>query len=187
MSAQDFDALHARGKSLEDAYFAERDRQLVEQLRDQLNDAEKKRLLSVTLGLTEHEMAHLAPGLEVPPTIAILPLVEVAWCDGQVTVAEKNAILKATTDLGVQKDLPFYVFLQNWLDSRPSAAALDLWKVYIKELTAKVGPVLAVKIQDGIMGRAEKIAAAAGGILGFNTISDAERKCLHELNAAFNS
>lgn len=187
MSAQDFDALHARGKSLEDAYFAERDRQLVEKLRSELNDAEKKRLLAVTLGLTEHEMAHLAPGLDVPPTIAILPLVQVAWCDGQVSSAEKNAILKATVDLGVQKDHPFYIFLHNWLDQQPSAAALDLWKIYVRELTAKVGPVLSIKIQDGIMGRAEKIAAAAGGILGFNAISDVERKCLHELNAAFAS
>ena len=33
MSGPDYDALHARGKSLEDAYFKERDRELATRLR----------------------------------------------------------------------------------------------------------------------------------------------------------
>ena len=187
-SKENYDGLHARGKSLEDAYFAERDRQLIEDLKRKLSKPESERLLAVSLGIEEHhlrEMAHIGPGVDVVPTMAILPLVEVAWCDGDVSAAEKKAILKATVDLGMPENSPFYLFLQNWLDAKPSAAALDLWKLYVKDFMAKVDPVTAVKIQEGIMGRAEKVAAAAGGILGFHKISDAERKCLNDLRAAF--
>jgi hypothetical protein len=185
----DYDALHARGKSMEDAYFAERDRELIEKLKRDLTTAESKRLHAVSLGISEEhverEFAHLGPGIDVIPTMAILPLVEVAWCDGSVSAAEKAAVLKATAEIGIAKDSPFYQFLQTWLDARPSSAALELWKMYVKEFLATVTADTKAKIREGILGRAEKVAAAAGGILGYNTISTAEQKCLQELGKAF--
>ncbi len=189
MAGQDYDSLHARGKSLEDAYFAERDRQLSAAIRQKLTTEESNRMLAAAVGIPEQvafqEFAQLGAGLDVIAAMALLPLVEVAWCDGDVSAKEKAAVLKAAIQMGIAEDSPMYQFLQNWLDARPSRAAVAAWKAYVKVFKATVEPAMAIKIQKAIMGRAEKVAEAAGGFLGLSTVSAAEHACLDDLEKAF--
>lgn len=186
----DFDALHSRGKSLEDAYFAAQDRQLAEQLKRRLNAEEREQLLAYSLGLTG-ELAHqgfanLKSGIEVVAAMALLPLVEVAWCDGQVSPEEKVAIRQAAIEMGMEVDSPLSLFLQNWIEQRPPRAAVQAWRDYVKAFTALVEPATAAVVKEKILGRAEKIARATGGLLGFgNRISITEKACLDELAKAF--
>jgi hypothetical protein len=190
MSDTFIDMLHLRGKCLEDAYFAKEDRRLAVNLRHSLNAEECQKLLSHSVGLTDElakqGFAHLQTGIEVVAAMALLPLVEVAWCDGEVSPKEKTAVLKAASEMGMELDSPLYMFLQQWLDRRPSPAAIQAWRDYIQAFTEMVEPTTAATVKTNILGRAEKIARIAGGILGFgNTISTAERHCLDELANAF--
>ena len=190
MFRDDFDALHARGKNLEDAYFAAQDRRLAEQLKLRLDADEREKVLAYSLGLTG-ELAHqgfanLKTGIEVVAAMALLPLVEVAWCDGEVSPEEKTAVQRAALEMGMEPDSPLSLFLQNWIEQRPSRQAVQAWREYVKAFSAMVEPDTAAVVKEKILGRAEKIARAAGGILGFgNRISISERACLDELATAF--
>jgi hypothetical protein len=190
MSGPDFDAFHERGKSLEDAFFAERDRQLTAALKQRLNADEQQRVLAYSLGLTDElaakGIAHLSTGLEVTAIMALLPMVEVAWSDGTVESTEKAAVLRGAAEVGLEFESPLYKFLESWLDRRPSPAALDAWHSYVKSFVKLVDPATAMKVKDAVMGRSERVAKAAGGFLGFgNKISPAEQACLNDLAKTF--
>lgn len=190
MSGPDYDALHARGRSLEDAFFKERDRQLVENFKRRLNAEEQHRVLAFSLGLTEElakkGIAHLQSGLDVVAVMALLPMVEVAWCDGKVESTEKAAVLRGAAEVGLEFESPLYKFLESWLDHRPSPAAHQAWHEYVKSFVKLVEPETAATAKAGVMGRAERVAKAAGGFLGMgNKISAAEQACLDDLAKAF--
>jgi hypothetical protein len=191
MTGHEYDSLHSQGKALEDAYFADRDRELAKKLKHRLNAEEMQKLLHYSVGLTaelaDKGFAHLQSGLEVVAAMALLPLVEVAWCDGVVTPEEKAAVLRGAAEMGMGDDSPLQQFLQNWLDHRPSPAALDAWKSYVRAFVGMVEPSHAAIAKERILGRAENVARAAGGFLGFgNKISPAEQACLNSLAEAFN-
>ncbi|WP_425619285.1 hypothetical protein NA78x_003023 [Anatilimnocola sp. NA78] len=190
--SHEYDILHTRGKKLEDAYFAERDRRLVEEMKRTMNLEEWRANFGHGLGITDspalQAIAKVDNGVEVAAATVLLPLVEVAWCDGEVSAQEKAAVLKAANGLGIAVDSPMYLLLQNWLDHRPARAAVEAWKEFVKQLSSSLTPENAVKLKDGIMHRAEKVALTTGGFLGFgNKVSQAEHDCLAELTQAFDS
>jgi hypothetical protein len=190
MSGPDYDALHARGRSLEDAYFAERDRELAARLKERLNSDELKHLLYYSVGLKDEladkGFAHLQTGVEVIAAMALLPMVEVAWCDGSVSLNEKGAVLRGAAEIGMGPESPLHQFLLHWLEQRPSLAALQAWRDYVKAFVSIVEPAHAAKAKENILGRAEKDAKAAGGFLGMgNKISKEEQACLDSLAQAF--
>jgi hypothetical protein len=192
MSRPDYDGLHARGKSLEDAFFAQRDRELLDALKLKYTAEEKQQILAMAINIREDhilgEIAKLDSGLEIVAAMALLPLVEVAWCDGEVSAAEKSAVLRGAGEMSLAADSPMYPLLQSWLDTRPAPAAIQAWKDYVRALIASVGPTTAAKLKQGVMGRAEKVAKAAGGFLGFgDKVSAAERACLDDLSSAFDA
>jgi hypothetical protein len=186
----EYDALRSRGQSLEDAFFAERDRQLMEALRRRLNAEESEKVLAAAVGISEklalERISKVEAGLPVLAAMALLPPVEVAWCDGEVSAKERDAVLKAASEVGVGVDTPTYQLLQSWLAQRPSPAAVEKWKEYVRAICATLDKDTVAKLRQGVIGRAEKIALAAGGMLGFgNKISSEERACLDDLSQAF--
>ncbi|QDU30801.1 hypothetical protein ETAA8_59500 [Anatilimnocola aggregata] len=190
MTRSDFDGLYARGKSLEDLFFAKRDSELAAALQRKYTAEEKEQLLAMAVNIRDDktlgEIAKLDSGVEIVAAMALLPLVEVAWCDGDVSPAEKAAVLKSAVEMGVDLDSPMYQLLQGWLGQRPTPAAIEAWKGYVKALIATVTPDTADKIRHGVLGRTEKIAQAAGGFLGLGSkISAAEKACLNDLATAF--
>jgi hypothetical protein len=190
MSGPDYDAFHTRAKGLEDAFFAERDRELAEKIKQRLNAEEQQRVLAFSLGLTEElaakGVAQLHSGLEVAAVMALLPMVEVAWCDGKVESTEKAAVLRGAAEVGLEFESPLYKFLESWLDHRPSPAALEAWHSYAKAFVKLIEPATAARVKENVIGRAERVAKAAGGFLGMgNKISPAEQACLDKLAKAF--
>lgn len=190
MNEFEADALHQRGRSLEDAFFAERDRQLAAAIQRQLTAEDTQHALAAAMGIADPDalkaVARLQTGIEVMAATALLPLVEVAWCDGDVSAQEKAAVLKGAVEMGVAEKSPLYQMLQSWLDRRPSREAVAAWKEYVQALRATLDSENRARLRQGIMGRAEGVAKAAGGILGLgNKVSAAERACLDDLATAF--
>lgn len=186
------DALHERAKALEDAFFFERDRELIAQLERKYTAEETEKLLATATGIADKlalkEVTGVQAGVQVLAAMALLPLVEVAWCDGTVAASEKAAILKAAQGLGIAADSRADQLLHNWLDRRPSAEAVSKWKEYVRAICATLKPETVAKLKQGVIDRAATIAQAAGGILGFgDKISAAERTKLSELAQAFDS
>jgi hypothetical protein len=187
----EFPSAKARGQAMEDAFFAERDRQLIETLQKKLTAEEKQRVLASAIGISEarafEAVTGLHSGLEVSIVAALMPLIEVAWCDGEVAAAERDAILRAANEMEVPLDPTLHQLLDKWLEQRPSPQAVTAWKEYLHALCSTLDATTRIHLRDAILGRARQVAAAAGGFLGFGTkISYAEQSCLDEMTQAFN-
>lgn len=190
MKTPEFDSLHSRGRALEEAFFHERDRELVEQLRRKLTAEETERVLATAIGiadeLTLKAVTKVEAGVQVLAAMALLPLVEVAWCDGTVEAAERAAVLRAAAEMEISPDSPVHAFLANWLENRPTPEAMAAWKNYVRAICSTLEPATIAKLKTGVIGRAEKVARAVGGILGFGSkISAQEKACLDDLASSF--
>ncbi len=189
MSYPELDSIHKRGRVLEEAFFAERDRELLESLRRKMTSEEAKQVLASATGVVDEIEIPELKGLSLPQFLAVLgifPLVEVAWCDRHISAEERQAILAAAAELGVVVDSPSYRLLDRWLESRPSDDAISLWTDYVRAVCATLEPKTIATLKKSVMGRAQQIAQAAGGIFGMgNKISPEERACLERLALAF--
>jgi hypothetical protein len=192
MKLPEHDSLHDRGRALEEAFFADRDRHLVEKLKRKLTAEETERVLAAAMGiaddLTIKAVTKVEAGVQVLAAMALLPMVEVAWCDGDVSAQERNAILKAAAEMEITADSDLYKILKGWLENRPALGALAAWKNYVQAMCATLESPTVFKLKQAVIGRAESVARAAGGILGMgNKISAAEQKCLDDLAKTFDA
>lgn len=184
------DSIHDRGRTLEEAFFAERDRQLVDKLKRKLMAEESERVLAAAIGISDETtlqaLTKVESGVPVLAAMALLPLVEVAWCDGDVSAKERDAILKGVVELDITSDSAAYQILQKWLEQRPGLGAVVAWKDYVRAICATLDATTVQKLKSGVMGRAAKVASAAGGFLGLgNKVSAAEQECLDDLAKSF--
>lgn len=192
MQPPEFDSIHTRGRALEEAFCHKQDEALLQKLRAKMSAEESQRVLSAAIGIADElsiqAISKVQAGVQVLAAMAILPLVEVAWCDGEVEAAERRAILAAAAQMEIKVDSPVYQFLERCLEHRPTPDAVAAWKKYVQAICATLEPATVRNLKSGVIGRAEKIALAAGGILGFGSrVSATEQACLDDLAKAFDA
>ncbi len=184
-----YDTIHQRGRALEEAFFADRDKQLLDNLRRRLTMEEAQKVLGAATGAMDSIPLPELTGVAAPQFLAILgifPMVDVAWCDGEVSDAERRAMLDAAHEMGVERGSTCHQLLDRWLETRPAENVEKLWGDYVQAVCAALDSSTVAKLKRGVIDRAEKIAAASGGFLGMgNKISAAERTCLDRLAMAF--
>jgi hypothetical protein len=189
MNILENDAIHKRGRALEEAFFAERDWQLLQTLRRRLSVEEAQKVLTAATGVVDEIAIPELSGIAAPQFLAILgifPMVEIAWCDKEVSPDERRAILAAAHEMGVERESTCHKLLERWLESRPAEEVSSLWSNYVRAVCAALEPGTVLTLKEGILGRAKKVAAAAGGFLGLGyKISDTERACMDRLAEAF--
>lgn len=186
----EFDSLQSRGRALEEAFFHERDRQLIASLHRRFSAEETEKVLAAAIGIADELMlkavTKVEAGVEVLAAMALMPMVAVAWCDGEVSTKEREAVLRGAVEMGIAVGSPGYELLQRWLEKAPAPEAIEAWHKYVKTIVGTMEPATAKRCCDKIMTRAENVAKAAGGFLGFgNKISEVEQKCLADLRASF--
>src|SRR5262245_51464742 len=128
MSSSDDNHLHKRGKALEEAFFRDRDELLLKKLKSHAVATDAQHALAAAMGLTDQDalksVLNIGQGMQVLTTMALLPLVQVAWCDGDVAPAERDAILKAAGEIGIADGTTIFESLKSWLDHKPSPEAV---------------------------------------------------------------
>lgn len=177
-------------RKLEDEFFAKKDAILIAQLRKLEQMEHTQKALAEVSGITDKTVLNHLVELGVHPdllaTLAMVPLVEVAWADGEVHEAERNAILEGATSVGMAHGSVDYVLLQQWLANRLPKKMLDTWSHYIQGLRKALPHEEVALIKDQFMTRAMRVAEAAGGFLGLTSkISKAEQAILDKMAAAF--
>ena len=181
--------LKAKAKALEDSFFAKENERILRELREASVRAEKKKEFQEYLNIDNDEIINALVDLEVEPetlvAFSLVPLVEVAWADGEIQPKERDAIIKAAIERGVEEGSPTCDLLRNWLQTKPDPKLLEVWRGYIDELKESLGERSKAHLKIGTMGRARAIAEAAGGFLGIASISAAEKRMLEELEWAF--
>ena len=116
--------------------------------------------------------------------LSLVPLVEVAWADGSLEPQEREAILAAASEQGIEPGSPSRALLESWLTTRPEPALFAAWGAYATGLAAKLTDDRARCARE-IVERARKVAQAAGGMLGIASISDAEKRVIAALEKPF--
>lgn len=185
------DPFKQREIALEEAFFKERDRQLMEKLRGELSTMEEKRKVGHVTGIVEeHVLDSLVKAgvrAETLTAVALIPLVEVAWCDGTVAAEEREAVLNAAAAHGIHPDSAAYALLKTWLDEHPDPRIVAAWKEYVHEL-ARISPKETIAaMKKNMLDRSTRVAAAAGGFLGLATISKHEHAKIEELAKAWDA
>lgn len=182
------DSLGERGQSLEEAFFRNMDRQLIEELRAKKEREQQLEELAAASGIEHREVlgALLDAGVhgEALVAVGLVPLIEVAWADHAMDAGEREAILHAARDVGMTRGSTAAKLLFAWLEQRPGVELLEAWKSYAGALVSELDEAGAAAVRDDILGRAQKVAEAAGGFLGLGSVSREERRMLAELAAA---
>ena len=184
------DSLKARGKAMEDLFFVEKDKQLLDKIREETAASEKREALQSVSGIEDTAVLDglIASGItpESLASVSLIPLVAVAWADKKMEDAEKAAILQAAEAGGIAPESASYATMKSWLEKQPGQELLDAWKSYIAAIKETLEPAVAGRLKTSILGRAESVAKSAGGFLGVgNKVSDVEQKVLDDLAKTF--
>jgi hypothetical protein len=178
-----------RGKMLEETFFAHREKKLVERLREEAKHRATRKDLSEASGIRDEtvldKLVELGVSAQTVAALGLVPLVEMAWADHAVHQAEHDAVLRAAGEAGIGPDTPARALLDEWLSERPTRKLLTAWKDYVEALGEALDPDERKALHDDLLDRAERVAAAAGGILGVGKVSQAEKAMLKEMEEAF--
>ena len=177
----DHDAFHDRGRSLEEEYFRNKNRELVEKMKQRERDEQTLREIAAQVGVHDPEAARQLQKLGfTPETVGLLPLVplvQVAWADGTIAQAERDAILDLARRRGVADGSPARYQLEAWLVDRPAPEVFDGATQLIRAVLDAGGGEKQMTA-DELVAYCEEIANASGGLFGVRRISPEERAIL---------
>ena len=184
------DFLADRKKALEESYFAKESARLAERLRAEREKTAAAEGLAQASGISDAELIEKLTEIGITPdtwaALSLLPLVEVAWADGEIDAKEQRAVLSGAEANGVSKGSPSYRLLESWLEARPDARFLEAWGETIVVLCAQLSESGRQALEAEIIGRARAVAQATGGILGLGSkVSSKEAAVLSQLEKAF--
>ena len=117
--------------------------------------------------------------------LTLAPMVHVAWANGYVERGERQEILAAAEEEGIQSDSEAYVLLSEWLSTRPSESLIETWKDYVAAVRLVLSPKSYAALHETTVRRATAVGNAAGGFFGFGAIRPAEQAAIDELESAF--
>ena len=107
--------------------------------------------------------------------IALLPLFEVAWCDGALDQPEREQLEAAVADAGFPSEAGSQQLLNSWFRARPAPKFFEAWKLLAGTQTlSDVGSDKATS-REWVLEHANRVAHASGGIMGFVKMSYGER------------
>ena len=184
MQRPDVTGLRQSGKALEDSFFAKENARLLEKLK-KAEVEEAKRQAFRDANIQSEQLIDALVELEITPggiaALSIVPLVAVAWADGEIQSKEREAIIKAAEDGGIEMGSANHELLENWLKKKPGPDLMATWKEYAHAIEERLDSVIGNELKERLMTRTTSIAKAAGGILGLGAISKAEQAMLDEL------
>ena len=190
MAPQDPEILRDRGKSLEDEFFRREDQRLIQKL-EQIRAAETDRdALANAAGISNpdvvEKLLQLGVKAETVAALALVPLVEVAWADGELDRRERGAILDRARESGLAAGSVQHALLEAWLDRRPDPKLLTAWTHLVRGVSEQLGREETVRLKANLLDRARAVATASGGVLGMGSkVASAEAAMLRQLEGAF--
>jgi len=183
-------SLRREAQELEDSFFAEQDRKLIEK-REQLKKLnETKENLAQVSGIKNDVILEKLVQLDIRPetlaALAVIPLIEVAWADRTVDDKERAVLLENLENQGIPKDSIEFQLVHQWLSHKPSPSLLHAWTHYIEGLCEALAPGEIAALRDELMKNTTALARASGGFLGLgNKISKSEAEMIQKLTGAF--
>jgi hypothetical protein len=178
----DKDAFKERGRALEEDYFRRKEQELIAKMREKAAAQAVQAELGAKTGVADAELLQALQELGyTADTISLLhvvPLVQMTWADGSVSMRERDLIIEAARARGIETGTAADQMLQGWLAKRPSD------ELFAATLRA-IGAMLASRPEQereasekDLLSYLSSIASASGGVLGFGAVSEQERAVL---------
>jgi len=179
--------LAERGRDLEEAFYTEDAGALLLKLREQ--EAAAVPALAEASGIEDEAVLSRLSALGIRPetlaALTMIPIVEVAWADGEMDANERDAILRGAASTGIDPEHPSHGLLRIWVQDPPAPDLYSAWDAYIAALRRELEAHECVRLEERIIGRARAVAEAAGGFLGIGAVSKQERAVLDRLTGVF--
>lgn len=179
----------ATGKTMEEAFFYQQDCRLIEQRKKLQQMKETKDNLAKVSGIKNEALLEKLVELNIRPetlaTLFAIPLIEIAWADGELQDKERDLLFKYAGETGMRKKGLDPKVMLEWLKHRPDPSLFEAWAHYVQALWPELSATERQTLKEEVMNDARTIAQAAGGFLGFSKISNDEQIMLDKLEAAF--
>lgn len=181
--------LEERGRALENQFFDKENKAKIAAMKEKLDNAQTREELRKASGMSDEavleKLVELGLRSNTIAALSLVPLIAVAWADGQIQDSERTAILQGAHGKGLEQGTDGYELLQSWLATKPSDDLFTAWEAYIKALASQLNEEQNRLLKNQIVGFAKMVATSAGGLLGFGKVSASEEKALQRIEAAF--
>jgi tellurite resistance protein len=176
----------ATGRHLEEKYFREKERELIEKLKQKASKEAARKALSEAVGVSDEgilrTLEEMGYDREVVIVLHFFPLVAVAWADGDISKEERKKIVATARAWGVHQGTAADKKLHEWLRSKPDETTTNRALRVIRDIMKFRGPDKQADYHENILQLSEAVADASGGLLGLGRkISAAERKVIERV------
>jgi hypothetical protein len=181
----DKDAFAERERLLEEDYFRRKEKELIEKMRSHARADAERRRLGDQAGVADEEVLRDLQDLGyTPETVSLLhlvPLIQMAWAEGNVSMRERDLIVRAARARGIEVDSAADQQLHRWLANRPSQELFERTLRAIRAILAARSPQERAESERDLLSLCTAIASASGGIVGFGAVSNDERQILKHI------
>ncbi len=174
--------------NLEERFFSEIDNKLLDKMRSEITTTQAAEAIMHVLGINNEklaaEIASLSVTVETLSAFRLVPLVAVAWADDRIEESEKYAIATVAEKSGIGNGTAAMELITNWTSRRPPADLLETWCDYAKSLSASLDEPHRELLKKEVLDQVNAVAQAAGGVLGFGSVSPSEKSTIAKISAA---
>lgn len=178
-----------KSQVLEDAFYNKNSTTLLESL-SQLKEMDtSQETLKKISGIENSNLFYYLSSNDVKPeslaALVLIPVIMVAWADGDLNEKKKNSILKTIDKKALLQSKILRELLQPWLTYKPTQNLQDTWCTYLKDLKKSFDTKYWQQLKEALLYAAMELAKATGGFLGGGSLSKEEQAVIAKLEEAF--
>lgn len=171
----------------EDDYFRKQDRELIERMRKAAAENEARQLTGIQDPDLLRDLSALGFSADTLSLLPLVPILQVAWADADVSPEERKLILEIARIRGIAEGSPADQQLAAWLTHRPAPSVFSGASRLVAAMLAAGSAATHDLSADDLVKYCEHIAAASGGILGLAKVSAGERAAIEQVQKALKS
>ena len=183
----DKDAFKERGRALEEDYFRRKEQELIAKMREKAAAEAAREQLGAKTGVADAQLLadlqELGYTADTISLLHIVPLVQMTWADGHVSMRERDLIIEAARARGIESGSAADQMLAGWLTRRPSDELFETTLRAIRAMLASRPDAERAASEKDLMSYLSSIASASGGVLGWGAVTEEERAVLARVTA----
>lgn len=176
MSSDNPNPLDDRRKGQEESYFNKQNQEATARLKA------KTELEKVGIKDTELVEKLRLAGYDSDSARALffIPLVEVAWADGNLQYEERKLIHELAEERGLKEGSKARELLEGWLSKKPEDKAYQVGFAELGPIFHDVSKMTGQSAEE-LLANSKKVAEAAGGLFGFHSTTLLEESALKKI------
>jgi hypothetical protein len=177
-----------RKRRLEEEYFLRRERELIMSMRRRVKAEDERRQLAEALGVQDEEvlrdLQNLGYTCESVSLLHLIPLIQVAWAEGYISIPKRRLILEIARSHGIEPGSSADQKLSEWLNHQPSEEFFETTLRAIALLLQALPQEQREAGRRDLISSCTDVAAVLGGIMGLgNKICGEEQLLLNHITA----